>query len=103
MTNMRKHAGSSFIRLEDVRARPIQATIVKVTEGETYGKPVLLLDTGQQFSVNATNCKALIAAFGENDTDWVGKPIELFAGFTKYQGAEKDSVLVKATDGEIPY
>ena len=95
MTSMRKYAGSSFIRLEDVKARPIRATIVEVTEGD-YGRPVLRLDSGQRFTVNATNMRTLIAAFGEDDADLINKRIELFAGFTKYQGNEQESVLVKA-------
>ena len=94
MASMRKYAGSSFIGLDDVKARPIQATIVQFAEGN-YGRPVLLLDTGQRFTVNKTNVDTLIAAYGDDDADLIGKRIELFAGFTKYQGAEKESVLVK--------
>ena len=95
MASMRKYAGSSFIGLDDVKARPLQGTIVKVSEGD-YGRPVLLLDTGQRFTVNATNVKTLIAAFGEDDADWTGMKIELFSGLAKYQGKEQDSVAVKA-------
>ena len=101
MVSMRKYAGSPFIRLEDVKGRPIQATIVEISEGG-YGKPVLLLDTGQQLSINATNCRTLIANFGEHDTDWIGKPIELFAGFTEFKGAQKESVLVKPLSPNKP-
>ena len=97
MTSMRKYAGSSFIDLDDVLARPIWAVIVEVIPEGNFDKPELLLDSGQRFSVNVTNVKALIAAFGEEHTDWLGKRIELFSGFIKYQGAERESVLVRAT------
>jgi hypothetical protein len=115
MASLRKYAGSSFIRVDDVRDRPIQAKIVEFTEGN-FGRPVLLLDTGRRFTVSKTNVDILIAAYGDDDADLIGKRIELFFGFTKYQGAEKESVLVKPIspskplalrsddgDGEIPY
>jgi hypothetical protein len=96
MTSMRKYAGSSFIGLDDVVARPLRAVIIEVIPEGNFDKPELLLDSGQRFSVNVTNVKALIAAFGDEHTDWLGKRIELFAGFIKYQGAERESVLVRA-------
>jgi hypothetical protein len=95
MTNMRKYAGSAYVRVEDVRTHPIQATIIKVSEGN-YGRPELLLSTGQRFSVNATNVKTLISAYGEDDADWIGMLIELVSGFTKFKGEDQESVLVKA-------
>ena len=96
MTSMRKYAGSSFIGLDDVLARPVRAVILEVIPEGNFDKPELLLDSGQRFSVNVTNVKALIAAFGEDHTDWLGKRIELFSGLIKYQGAERESVLVRA-------
>jgi hypothetical protein len=77
------------------RSHPIQATIIKVSEGN-YGRPELLLSTGQRFSVNATNVKTLISAYGEDDADWIGMLIELVSGFTKFKGEDQESVLVKA-------
>jgi hypothetical protein len=94
MTDMRKYAGSSFIKYGDVSEAPIQATIVKVAEGK-YGKPDLLLESGEHFGLNATNVKTLIAAYGRNDQDWIGERIELYAGTTEYQDQEKKSVLVR--------
>ena len=63
---------------------------------------MLLLDSGQQFSVNATNWKTLITLYGEHDTDWKGKPIELFAGFTTFQNSEKESVLIRPISSSKP-
>jgi hypothetical protein len=92
--DMRKYAGSSFIRIEDVQSGPREGTIVKVTEGR-YGKPDLLFARGERLSLNATNVKTLIDAYGSSDQDWIGMNVELYAGTTRYQGQEKDSVLVR--------
>jgi len=92
--DMRKYAGSSFIQVDDVRDRPIQVTIIKVVEGN-YGKPDLILSDGRRFSLNATNTKTLIAAYGVNDADWLGMHVEFCLGQIKYQGKFQDSVMVK--------
>ena len=36
MASMRKYAGSSFIGLDDVKARPIQATILQAGDAQGY-------------------------------------------------------------------
>lgn len=93
--DMRKFAGSAFIKLEDDRdGLPRVETITSVDEGN-FGRPVLKFETGERLTLNATNVKALINAYGADDRDWIGCEIELFVGQTKYQGQYKDSILVR--------
>ncbi len=93
--DMKKYSGTSFIGLQDVADGPLVETIAAVEEGK-YGRPVLKLESGRQFSVNTTNNKVLVRSFGDDGRDWIGGEIELFAGTTTYNKAESPSVLVKA-------
>jgi hypothetical protein len=92
--DLRKYAGSQFIRYEDVYESPIEATIIEVALGK-YGKLDLTFDSGERFSLNATNTKILMKAYGHADGDLLGQRIRLVAGKTKYEGNWKDSVLVE--------
>jgi hypothetical protein len=92
--DMRKFSGTSYVKLDDVEAGPIQATIVAIKVGN-FGKPDLTLDSGRKFSVNTGNNQILVKAFGDNSDDWLGQEIELFLGTTKYQGKDQDSVVVR--------
>jgi hypothetical protein len=101
----RKYA-STFIKPDDVRDGPRQERIVNVYESEKYGCPVLELDSGDQFSVNATNCKTLNKAYGWNSDDWIGQTIELSLGHYKDWRAdppeEKETVVVRAISARQP-
>jgi hypothetical protein len=92
--DMRRFSGSSFIKPEHVEAGPIRATIVAIKEG-SFGKPDITLDVGGKLSLNVTNTRTLVAAFGANGDDWLGEEIELYLGTVKYRGAEQESVLVR--------
>ena len=48
-----------------------------------------------KFSINKTNVRTLIKAYGEDGREWLGLTIELYAGETTYQNQPKDSVLVR--------
>jgi len=91
---MRKYAGSPFIRLEDVCDKPYRGKIVKVEIGE-YDRPVITFEDGAQLTLNATNTKTLCRDPGPDSRNWIGRTVECFAGKTKYQGAPTDSVLVR--------
>jgi hypothetical protein len=94
MTDMRKYAGSAtFIKFEDCET-PIESVIMEVKEGK-FGKPDLILESGDKFSVNATNAKILIKAYGPDDGDWLSQRIRLVQGKTKYQGNLTDSVIIQ--------
>jgi hypothetical protein len=102
MANMRKYAGSSYITLDDVADHSIKATIIEVTQG-SFDKPVLLLDDGRRFSINATNCKTLIAAYGEESDDWIDKEVEIGAGKVKFQDRLQPSAVLKAITAPTPF
>jgi hypothetical protein len=44
----------------------------------------------------------MIAAYGEEDGDWIGMQIELYAGMTKFKGADRETVLVRAISPGLP-
>ena len=58
-------------------------------------KPDLVFESGEAFSVNSTNNRTLMRAYGSNSDNWVGKKIELALGQIKYQGELQDAVIVK--------
>ena len=91
--DMTKYSGSSFIKVADVEDGPIPMQIAVVREGK-FGKPELIGKTGDVFSVNATNNKTLVRAYGKNSDAWVGKEIELHLGEIEYQGEKHPAVLI---------
>lgn len=92
--DMKKYAGSRFLKFEDVKDAPRVETIAEAIEGR-FEKANLIFESGDKFSLNKTNCRTLVRAFGENSCDWIGRKVELVAGEIEYQGAKKDSVLIR--------
>jgi hypothetical protein len=84
----------TFISFDDVVDAPRRGKIVDCRIG-SYDKPVIEFEDGKKLSLNRTNVDELVATYGEDSRDWVGKTIELYAGQTKYEGGERDSVLVR--------
>jgi hypothetical protein len=93
--DMSKYVGSAFLSLKDVQDGPVRGKITAVEPGN-YGRPVVTFTNGLKFSLNTTNNRTLMNAFGEESDDWVGEEIELYAGETRYQGALTPSVLARA-------
>ena len=92
--DMKKFAGSAFIKLESVGDGVLIKTIIDVTEGQ-FGRPVLTFADGSRLTLNKTNVGALLT-FGDSSKDWLGKRIEIFAGVVSYNGSDTDSVRVRA-------
>jgi hypothetical protein len=92
--DLKKYSGQRFIKPDDVREQPLRDTVVGVTEGK-FGKLELLLESGDIFSLNATNTGTLSKAYGNDSDALVGKVIELYLGQLRYNGADNDAVLVK--------
>jgi hypothetical protein len=91
--DMRKYSGSVFLKPEDLRDGPITVTITDVSEGK-YDKPNLHFKDGSRLSINTTNNRVLVRAYGHDSDDWVGKQIELTVGEVEFQGKIQDSILV---------
>ena len=83
--DMSKYSGAYFIKLDDLRNGAIRQKIDGVEECEKYGKPILIFESGEKFSVNSTNNRILLRVYGKNSTDWIGKEIELYAGEVEFQ------------------
>ena len=94
MTNMRKFGSKGFINLDDVRVKSISDQIVAVTESQ-YGRPVVHLKCGRQFSLNVTNTEIMIKAYGDDDQGWLGQEVELYPGMLPRNGGEQEGVCLK--------
>lgn len=91
--DMSKYAGQSFIKLTDVRDGPIQEQIAAFGMGK-FDRPVLTFENGDALSLNQTNVRVLIRAYGKDGRSWVGHTIELYAGETEFEGKTQESVLI---------
>jgi hypothetical protein len=90
-----KFFGAVFLKVDDVKASgPIVVKIVGIAEGQ-YEKPNLTFANGTMLSVNATNGRTLMRAYGSESNDWIGKEIELSIGKTQFQGEAQDSIMMK--------
>jgi hypothetical protein len=98
--DMRKYSSPTFIQVADVRNGPLPMQIAAVREGK-YEKPDLVFETGEAFSVNSTNNRTLMRAYGSNSDQWVGKYIELALGQIKFQGEWQDAVIVNPISPQI--
>jgi hypothetical protein len=68
-------------------------TIAKVKPGN-YDKPDAHFTDGSILSLNATNVKALLKAYGPDSDDWTLREVELQLGRVKYQGEPTESIIV---------
>ena len=92
--DMLKFSGEDYIRVENVRKGPVRAKILHVKEGP-FERPELVLDNDQMFTVNLTNNRILVEAFGPHSEDWCGRTIKLVLGQVTYKGVPMDSVVVE--------
>jgi hypothetical protein len=107
--NLRDYSGEYFIKLDDVREKPLRRRITNVRKGN-YDKLELVFDSGEVLSLNATNTRALSRVYGGSSDALIGKVVDLEHGQLRYQGADHDAVLVKPItqpepppfDDEIP-
>ena len=92
--DMSKYSGTVFIKIDDVREKPLQLRIAGVLVGK-YDKPDLVFETGERFSVNATNNRVLVRAFGADSEDWIDRTVELYEGTGEFNGEIKPMVCVR--------
>ncbi len=74
---------SKYVKPDHVREGPITTRIVSVFESEQYGRPVLELETGSQFTLNDGNTNTLIKAWGHDTDNWISQELVLELGFYK--------------------
>jgi hypothetical protein len=94
MIDMRKYASENYITVADVRDGPLQMKIVDVREGK-FDKPDLVFETGDILSLNATNRKTLIRAYGFTSDAWISKKIELILGEIPFDKKPQEAVIVR--------
>jgi hypothetical protein len=94
MMDMRKYSGSSFLKVDDVRDGPRQMRIAAVSVGK-YDKPDLEFETGDKLSVNSTNNRMLVRAYGPDSDGWIGHVVELRLGQGEFQDKPVDVVEVR--------
>ena len=103
MVDMLQYVNSPFLKVEHLREGTRKLKIAAIKAGN-YNQQVLEFeDTDDQLALNVTNVKTLIAVFGRNSDDWIGKEIELYLGETIYEGKPRESVLVRAVSPAIPF
>ena len=111
--DMTDYAGSSYVKYDDVMDAPRRETIADVRKGD-FDRPVLVFESGARLTLNKTNTRVLIRAYGKDPRNWIGLIVEVFAGETTFQGNTKNSVLIRpislkptnvaqVLDDEIPF
>jgi hypothetical protein len=95
--DMSQFSSGVFQKPEHVEGGPLRVWIAFITPGKKYNKPDLTFTNGDKLSLNATNNRVLLQAYGPNSADWLDKEIELYHGklFNPEKGEELPAVLVK--------
>lgn len=91
---MRKYSSEHFVKVEDVKDGPIEDQIAVVKDGK-YDKPNVVFESGDVLSLNATNRKTLVRAYGNESDLWIGKMIRMFLGMIEFQGSDHEAVLIE--------
>jgi hypothetical protein len=95
-----KQFAAGPIKPDQVRDGPVVAKIINVYESEKYNVPVLELDNGDTFLLNATNTRILAKAWGFETEAWLGLEVEFSLGSYKDwrsdPPADKETVVVRA-------
>jgi hypothetical protein len=104
--DLRKYSSGGFIKADDVRNGPRQERIVTVYVNEKHDRPVLELESGDQFTLNVTNARTLSKAWGSESDNWRGQTVELSLGHYKDWRTdppeEKETVVVRAISAQQP-
>jgi hypothetical protein len=92
--DMRKYAGETYLKVDDVRDAPMLVQIADIKEGR-FDDLNMIFETGEILSLNKTNTKILVQAYGPDSEDWLRKEIKLKLGQVKFKGEFQDSVVVE--------
>jgi hypothetical protein len=103
MTNLRKYGpANKFIKLEELQDKPPlreRIGLVKPELGKFGERLVLTFEpSGRMLSLNKTSVGNLLRDLGEDDSDWVGQLVEVYAGEVETQNGTADAILVRAAD-----
>lgn len=90
----------------DLDGKDVTLEIASVVAGELIGeqgrkskKPMIsFVGTTKKLAANTTNCRAIVALYGSNETnDWIGKRITLFATTCDFGGKTVDCLRIRPT------
>ena len=98
---------SSYLKCADLGGQP-RVVNVRTCVMEELGqgrdkekKPVLYFDKGQKGLVlNLTNAKAIAKTYGDDTSNWTGKPIEIYPTQVEFKGDLVDGIRVRVADVE---
>ncbi len=89
----------------DLNGKDVTLTIEKVVAGEIVGqkgkknkKPMCFFKEGREkkpLALNATNCKAISAMYGNDTDNWIGKRVTLYPTQTEMGGETVDCIRVR--------
>jgi hypothetical protein len=89
---------SNYLRAEDLDPNVrIEATIAAVRSREFEDgsvKPVVFLGDGRGVVLNQSRLKGMIAAYGLESDNWVGRAVVVSRGTTLYQGKSVPAIMV---------
>jgi hypothetical protein len=71
---------------------------------QTAVKPEITLSNGDVLSLNGTNVRVLVQAYGPNEVDWYDKEVELYHGTYRDSKTKKDepTVLIRPITRPLP-
>jgi hypothetical protein len=103
MTSLRKYGpANKFIKLEELHDKPPMRERIGLVKPELgkFGERLVLTfePSGRMLSLNKTSVGNLLRDFGEDDGDWIGKEVEVYAGEVKTENGPADAILVRAVD-----
>jgi hypothetical protein len=103
MTNLRKYGPvNKFIKLEELQDKPPMRERIGLVKPELgkFGERLVLTfePSGRMLSLNKTSVGNLLRDLGEDDSDWVGQFVEVYAGEVETQNGTADAILVRAAD-----
>jgi hypothetical protein len=100
--DLSQYAATQFIRVEDLVDGPQRKKIASIEPGK-FDKPVVTFADRTRLSLNGTNINTIINAFGSTESeDLIGKDVELYVGTIRFQGADRESVLLRALSRPAP-
>ena len=94
MPDMTKYAGAAYLGTDDVKEGPIRGTIAAVEVNKKIDRPSLIFTNGLKFTLNATNTRTLLQAFGPESDDWIGETVELTFDQVEYKEKMVDTVVL---------
>ena len=91
---------SKYLKADDLNGRAVTLTIVDVqleTLGDGTVKPMVTFTKGNKgLILNKVNGATLASAYGDDTDGWRGKPVELRAEMTSFQGRFVNAIRVRA-------